>query len=215
MSDAVEWTTHELRSRVDYTWATQLGQLRAGWTTHGLRSWVNYTWATQLGELHMGYAAGWTTHGLRSWVGYAAGWATQLGGLRSWVINTAQWSTQLSDQHSWVINTDEWPNGFFDRIERERLFRLSWMRTTFQMSWMRTTFRISWMKTSSSNEKDLSSFHGIARRTRVTSLKELQKSSHFRHENQRQISLDLNHSCRTRKRLISLINQRNFFVVVL
>ncbi len=41
------------------------------------------------------------------------------------------------------------------------------------------------------------------------------KSSHFRLDNQRQISLDLSHSCRDRKRLINLINLRNFYVVIL
>jgi hypothetical protein len=38
MSDAVEWTTHELRSWMNYA---------AEWTTHGLRSWISYAaeWA--------------------------------------------------------------------------------------------------------------------------------------------------------------------------
>ncbi len=41
------------------------------------------------------------------------------------------------------------------------------------------------------------------------------KSSHFRLDNQRQISLVLSHSCRDRKRLISSINLRNFYVAIL
>ncbi len=41
------------------------------------------------------------------------------------------------------------------------------------------------------------------------------KSSHFRSDNRRQISLDLSHACRYRKRLISSISLQNFYVVVL
>ncbi len=40
------------------------------------------------------------------------------------------------------------------------------------------------------------------------------KSSHFRPDNQRQISLVLNHTCRNRKRLISLINSATFFEIM-
>jgi hypothetical protein len=40
------------------------------------------------------------------------------------------------------------------------------------------------------------------------------KSSHFRSDNQRQISLDLSHTCRVRKRLISLINSAIFLKII-
>ncbi len=40
------------------------------------------------------------------------------------------------------------------------------------------------------------------------------KSSHFRPDNQRQISLDLSHTCRVRKRLNSLINSATFLKIV-
>jgi hypothetical protein len=39
------------------------------------------------------------------------------------------------------------------------------------------------------------------------------KSSHFRSDNQRQISLDLSHTCRNQKRFISLINPATLYVV--
>jgi hypothetical protein len=40
----------------------------------------------------------------------------------------------------------------------------------FQLSWMGMADSMCWMKRSSSNENDLSSFQGIARRTRGTSV---------------------------------------------
>jgi hypothetical protein len=40
------------------------------------------------------------------------------------------------------------------------------------------------------------------------------KSSHFRPDNQRQISLDLSHTCRVRKRLISLMNSATFLKII-
>jgi hypothetical protein len=40
------------------------------------------------------------------------------------------------------------------------------------------------------------------------------KSSRFRPDNQRQISLDLSHTCRVQKRLISLINSATFFEII-
>jgi hypothetical protein len=43
--------------------------------------------------------------------------------------------------------------------------------------------------------------------------KKLQKAFTFRLEYQREISLDLNHSCRYRKRLISLINFATLYIV--
>jgi hypothetical protein len=44
-------------------------------------------------------------------------------------------------------------------------------------------------------------------------LKKLQKALTFRLDNQRQISLDLSHTCRNRKRLISLINFATLYFV--
>ncbi len=40
------------------------------------------------------------------------------------------------------------------------------------------------------------------------------KSSHFRSDNQRQISLVLSHTCRNRKRLINLTNSQTFFEII-
>ncbi len=45
-------------------------------------------------------------------------------------------------------------------------------------------------------------------------LKKLQKSSSFSPDNQRQISLVLNHTYRNRKRLISLTNSQTFFEII-
>ncbi len=45
-------------------------------------------------------------------------------------------------------------------------------------------------------------------------LKKLQKSSSFSFDNQRQISLVLNHTYRNRKRLISLTNSQTFFEII-
>ncbi len=41
-----------------------------------------------------------------------------------------------------------------------------------------------------------------------------EKALTFRLDNQRQISLKLSHTCRYRKRLISLINSANFFEII-
>jgi hypothetical protein len=49
---------------------------------------------------------------------------------------------------------------------------------------------------------------------KTSTLKKAWKSSHFRPDNQRQISLDLSHTCRIRKRLISLINSATFFEII-
>jgi hypothetical protein len=49
---------------------------------------------------------------------------------------------------------------------------------------------------------------------KISTLKKAWKSSHFRPDNQRQISLDLSHTCRIRKRLISLINSATFFEII-
>jgi hypothetical protein len=54
-----------------------------------------------------------------------------------------------------------------------------------------------------------------ARLRRTSKSQLLKKLSHFRPDNQRQISLDLNHACRYRKRLISSIILQNFYVAEL
>jgi hypothetical protein len=49
---------------------------------------------------------------------------------------------------------------------------------------------------------------------KISTFEKAWKSSHFRSDNQRQISLDLSHTCRVRKRLISLINFATFFEII-
>jgi hypothetical protein len=50
---------------------------------------------------------------------------------------------------------------------------------------------------------------------RRTSKSQLLKKLSFQSDNQRQISLDLSHTCRYQKRLISSIILQNFYVAVL
>jgi hypothetical protein len=52
------------------------------------------------------------------------------------------------------------------------------------------------------------------RTSKSSTFEKASKSSHFRSDNQRQISLDLSHTCRIRKRLISLINSATFFEII-
>jgi hypothetical protein len=49
---------------------------------------------------------------------------------------------------------------------------------------------------------------------KISTFEKASKSSHFKSDNQRQISLDLSHTCRIRKRLISLINSATFFEII-
>ncbi len=49
---------------------------------------------------------------------------------------------------------------------------------------------------------------------RSSTFEKASKSSHFRPDNQRQISLDLSYTCRVRKPLISLINSATFFEII-
>jgi hypothetical protein len=49
---------------------------------------------------------------------------------------------------------------------------------------------------------------------KTSTFEKASKSSHFRSDNQRQISLDLSHTCRIRKRLISLINFATFSEII-
>jgi hypothetical protein len=57
----------------------------------------------------------------------------------------------------------------------------------------------------------------LARRrtSKISTFERASKSSYFRLDNQRSISLVSSHTCRDRKRLISSINLRNFYVAVL
>jgi hypothetical protein len=59
-------------------------------------------------------------------------------------------------------------------------------------------------------------FLAFARRrtSKISTFEKASKSSHFRSDNKRQISLDLSLTCRYRKRLISLINYANFFEII-
>ncbi len=49
---------------------------------------------------------------------------------------------------------------------------------------------------------------------KISTFEKASKSSHFRSDNQRQISLDLSRTCRIRKSLISLINFAAFFEII-
>jgi hypothetical protein len=49
---------------------------------------------------------------------------------------------------------------------------------------------------------------------KTSTFEKASKSSHFRSDNQRQISVELSHSCRYQKRLISLINFATFFEII-
>jgi hypothetical protein len=49
---------------------------------------------------------------------------------------------------------------------------------------------------------------------KISTFEKASKSFHFRSDNQRQISLDLNYTCRIRKRLISLINFEIFLEII-
>ncbi len=52
------------------------------------------------------------------------------------------------------------------------------------------------------------------RRTSKSQLEKVSKSSHFRSNNRRQISLDLSHACRYRKRLISLASSQTYLKII-
>jgi hypothetical protein len=54
----------------------------------------------------------------------------------------------------------------------------------------------------------------LSKNIKSSTFEKASKSSHFRPDNQRQISLDLSHTCRIRKRLISLINFAAFFEII-
>ncbi len=49
---------------------------------------------------------------------------------------------------------------------------------------------------------------------KISTFAKASKSSFFRSDNQRHISLDLSHSCRNQKRLISLTNSQTFFEII-
>jgi hypothetical protein len=49
---------------------------------------------------------------------------------------------------------------------------------------------------------------------KISTFEKAWKSSHFRPDNQRQISLDLSRTCRYQKRLISLVSFANFFEIM-
>jgi hypothetical protein len=51
----------------------------------------------------------------------------------------------------------------------------------------------------------------LSKNIKISTFEKASKRSHFRSDNQRQISLDLSHSCRYRMRLISSVNSANFF----
>ncbi len=54
----------------------------------------------------------------------------------------------------------------------------------------------------------------MSKNIKSSTFKKTLKSSHFKSDNQRQISLDLSHTCRIRKRLISLIKFATFFEII-
>jgi hypothetical protein len=54
----------------------------------------------------------------------------------------------------------------------------------------------------------------LSKNIKSSTFEKASKSSHFRPDNQRQISLDLSHTCRIRKRLISLINFVTFLKII-
>ncbi len=54
----------------------------------------------------------------------------------------------------------------------------------------------------------------MSKNIKSSTFEKISKSSHFRFDVQRQISLDLNHTCRIRKRLINLINFAIFFEII-
>jgi hypothetical protein len=53
----------------------------------------------------------------------------------------------------------------------------------------------------------------LSKNIKISTFEKASKSSHFRSDKQRQISLNLSHTCRNRKRLISLINFATLYVV--
>jgi hypothetical protein len=54
----------------------------------------------------------------------------------------------------------------------------------------------------------------LSKNIKSSTFEKASKSSHFRPDNQRQISLVLSHTCRIRKRLISSINFATFFEII-
>jgi hypothetical protein len=54
----------------------------------------------------------------------------------------------------------------------------------------------------------------LSKNITISIFEKVSKSSHFRSDNQRQISLDLSHTCKIRKRLISLINFATFLKII-
>jgi hypothetical protein len=54
----------------------------------------------------------------------------------------------------------------------------------------------------------------LSRNIKISTFAKASKSFSFRSDNQRQISLVLNHTCRNRKRLISLTNSQTFFEII-
>ncbi len=53
----------------------------------------------------------------------------------------------------------------------------------------------------------------MSKNIKISTFEKASKSSHFRSDKQRQISLNLSHTCRNRKRLINLINFATLYVV--
>jgi hypothetical protein len=53
----------------------------------------------------------------------------------------------------------------------------------------------------------------LSKNIKISTFEKASKSSHFRSDNQCQISLDSSHTCRNRKRLISLINFATLYFV--
>ncbi len=54
----------------------------------------------------------------------------------------------------------------------------------------------------------------LSKNSKSSTFEKASKSSHFRFDDQLQISLDLSHTCRIRKHLIELINFVTFFEII-
>jgi hypothetical protein len=54
----------------------------------------------------------------------------------------------------------------------------------------------------------------LSKNIKSSTFEKASKSSHFKSDNQRQISLDLSHTCKIQKRLINLINFATFLKII-